>query len=288
MISNKLTDQNALEENLSTSLPSSSSEKNFNEFDQDQFYTVTSLDKNKFLEYIKETNKSPRTEATVSNSIPIKVSPYANKEQTKSIHSSNASLDSSTNSMNDSKLSRNPSSAYLKKLINENSPNVKTNDSSPSKMPSQEGVASNTSSLIGFSTSFLNTNEPELKEYSGSSISSHDDQNESIDINQENTSSSSPKLKDIQEKKSSPVNGANLTKTTPEASSQRNSSLSPQSNYYYDDAEKNTSSLRQTPNSASKKIPNNSTSTQAKNLTSNNVDKEKRKPWYSVSKIQNI
>jgi hypothetical protein len=329
---NTLTEQNKLEENLTPSVPSSSSaEENPNDFD-DQFYTVTSLDKTKFLDYINEAKNnaknletpplstivddtsSNRADAIVSNSIPIKTSPSpsAYKENINSKHnsnhSSNASLNSSNNSMNDSsKLSRNPSSAYLKKLISENSPNAtknnNNNDDSLSPSPSkaannkESGITSNTSSLIGFSTSFLNSNEPELKEYSGSSVSSHDDQNDSIDLNQFSASSPVKSAKETQEnydKKSTittPPAPSNGVVSSADSSLPRNSSLSPQSNYFYDEPGKTSNSLlRTTPTSASsKKSPqNNTNNSQTKiissnNTTNNNIDKEKRKPWYSVS-----
>jgi len=334
---NTLAEQNKLEENLTQSVPSSSSEENPNDFD-DQFYTVTSLDKNKFLDYINETKNnakqseiqplsktnnaslvddtsSNKADAIVSNSIPIKTSPSpsAYKEDINSKHnsnhSSNASLNSSNNSMNDSsKLSRNPSSVYLKKLISENSPNATKNNTnndaslspSPSKAANKEsGITSNTSSLIGFSTSFLNSNEPELKEYSGSSVSSHDDQNDSIDLNQFSASSPVKSAKETQEnydKKSTttttPPTPSNGAVSSADSSLPRNSSISPQSNYFYDEPGKTSNSLlRTTPTSASsKKSPqNNTNNSQTKIISSNNsannnnIDKEKRKPWYSVS-----
>ena len=237
---------------------------------------------------------SPNRISASSNSVSIKatssnfIENQANSNHS-SVHSSNASLNSSTYSMNDSKLNRNPSSAYLRKLINENSPR-KASDASPFHPPPEttgikEAIASNTSSLVGFSTALLNTNESDLKEFSGSSVSSHDDQNDSLE--NQYSLASPQKEKETDVSKSTPSglsfqhmsNQANSSSEVA-SSSHRNSSFSPQSNYVYQDSNK-TSSLKTPTSSLAKKNPQ--SVTQSKDKYSSNSDKEKRKPWYSVS-----
>ena len=286
-------------------------------------YTVSELDKSKYADLLNDngltftaatTNTASSTPNTASSSTSTaqnsdssarKRSPVFYDKDTSSINSSNASLNSSSNnSMNDSKLSRNPSSAYLKKLISENSPKLSNKHTPPSSDSTQstasakssaslakkenkerEPIVSNTSSLIGFSTSFLNAGDPEgLKEYSGSSISSYDEQNDSLGVDSQSNAQKTEPLPDPTAVSAENLAQKLISNVFTQASnlaSMDNSPPKPQllspSQLQVDDLQAKANGKTPTKNLSASKAQN-------KDKNFNNIEsKEKRKPWYSVS-----
>jgi hypothetical protein len=254
-------DQQAFEEDSSKFNP---------EYYHNQSITIsTSLDNKNS---VTTTHPNPNEN---THSSPLLIINAFNSPQEKllnSLHSSNASLHSS-HSMNDSKtttkkqpsITSTSSSAYLQKLISENSPS-----SSTQNLNDPGSGAGGKTILTGNSSSLLLDNERTInKKYSRSSISSHEDtQNESNDFSQGNNNNNNKLANNSNgSAQSSPILLASSILET--SSSQDTSSMSPQSNNTtYDEL-------------ASKSPTSKQTHSKSKNY--NTSDKDKRKPWYSSS-----